>query len=295
MLDEFVDYLRSVRGLSDNTIRSYERDVAAYLEFLDDRDLSFDSASRDESRAYIAELSRSGHKASSINRSISALRSFYRCARISTDGTADPFDSVTLLKGASSLPEVLNHREIESILSEIGGESENFASIRDRALFELLYSTGCRVSEVTGINVVDVDHRRGTVLVHGKGSKDRLVFLGEASHSALYDYLPYREAKSAATEQALFLNQRGHRLTRGGITHIIRQRLKLQKHISPHTFRHSFATHVLDGGADIRTVQEMLGHASLSTTQVYTHLGIERLKTVYREAHPHGKRKRNQS
>ena len=168
---------------------------------------------------------------------------------------------------------------------------------RDRAVFEFLYSTGCRVAEATALGVRDIDFRQSHVRVRGKGGKERLVFLGQVAAEALKEYLQLRRDNvglSPHDADALFLNLRGGRLTTRGIRYILNryaQERGWTKPVTPHTFRHSFATHVLDAGADIRVVQELLGHASLSTTQVYTHVGLEKLRRVYRQAHPHAKRR----
>lgn len=278
--------------MSDHTVESYTRDVGRYFKFLGSR-TSLIEAGPDDARAYVAELTREGRKAATMNRAISAIRCFYRFQRITQRIDADPFESVHSLKRSGYLPDVLFESEVESMLHPFSDETEGFAATRDRALLELLYSTGCRVSEVVGLDVADLDLKRKTVLVHGKGGKDRLAFLGEPAVGALVDYLPHRGVRRAKDDaQALFLNARGQRLTRGGVAYVVGGRARgTNKHVTPHTFRHSFATHVLNGGADIRLVQEMLGHVSISTTQIYTHLGIERLKKVYRDAHPHGTRK----
>lgn len=300
MIELYLSYLERVRGVSTNTVRAYGRDLTSYLEFLKERGLAPEEVDLTIARSYIARLSKSGRQASSINRALSSIRGFYRFASSQGHFDADPFAAVRSLKTDRSLPDVLFEREISEILDVIAGEAEDFASVRDRALFETLYSTGCRVSEVVGLNITDVDVRRRTAIVHGKGNKDRVVFVGREAARAIGDYLPHRGTRSRAQTgsdaAALFLNVRGGRLTRQGVSHIVEKRLHeagVQKHITPHTFRHSFATHLLDGGADIRSVQEMLGHESLSTTQIYTHVGIERLKRVYRDAHPHGTRRGN--
>ncbi len=299
VVEDYITYLRSARGLSDHTVRAYRRDVENYLAFLSRRGTTPQSADSRTGRAYIAELSRTGRQPSSINRALSAIRGFHRFASTHGYFSSDPFTAVRSSKGGGKLPDVLFEREIEELLARIAPGDDGFAASRDRALMEMLYSTGCRVSEVVGMNVTDVDVKRHTVMVRGKGRKDRLVFVGKQATAALSDYLPHRAARSdraaAGTVSALFLNARGRRLTRQGASHIVERRLReagVQKHVTPHTFRHSFATHLLDNGADIRSVQEMLGHASLSSTQLYTHVGIERLKRVYRDAHPHGTRKR---
>ena len=167
---------------------------------------------------------------------------------------------------------------------------------RDSAILELLYSTGCRVSELSGIDMLDISLKDQSILIRGKGGKQRIVFMGISAINAVRAYLPYRSAtlQKEGVVKALIVNRKGGRLTRRGIADIIKRYVdysRLQKSVTPHTFRHSFATHLLDNGADIRSVQEMLGHSSLSTTQIYTHLGFDRLKKTYAKAHPHAKRR----
>jgi tyrosine recombinase XerC len=301
MIDEYLIYLRSVRSLSEHTVRAYGRDLEAFVAFLGERGVGVDQADSAVARSYLAHLSRSGMKNTSINRALSAIRGFYRYAASQGYFSIDPFASVHSMKKSGALPDVLFEREIEELLESVAPGESGFAATRDRALFEFLYSTGCRVSEAVGMQVTDFDAKKRTAVVHGKGRKDRLVFLGKKAAAAFVEYLPQRSARcdeSSNDPAALFLNRNGKRLTRQGVSHIIGKRLSAAattKHVTPHTFRHSFATHLLDGGADIRSVQEMLGHESLSTTQIYTHVGIERLKRVYRDAHPHGTRKRSEA
>jgi integrase/recombinase XerC/integrase/recombinase XerD len=223
---------------------------------------------------------------------LSALKGFY--LRLVIEGViqASPLNSIRSLKNSSHLPDFLFEEEVEEIL-DISGE--DFTSLRDKAILEMLYSTGCRVSELVDIRVQQIQKDR-PIMVRGKGDKDRLVFVGDSAYKSLLAYLPFREEKLKSLGKqdnpALFINQRGGGLTARGVAHILEKRLQgvaAEKRVSPHTFRHSFATHVLDRGADIRVVQELLGHSSLSTTQVYTHLGIGKLKEVYAQAHPHGK------
>jgi integrase/recombinase XerC/integrase/recombinase XerD len=226
-----------------------------------------------------------------VNRRLSALKGYYEWRRRRDPDTVNPFTDSRTVKKGRRLPAFLTHEEIEAFLDHTGSD---FAGIRDRTLFELLYSTGCRVAEICSLDVSDVLRRQ--VRVRGKGMKERLVFIGTKASVALEEYLSRRlehVADDPDSRRALILDLRGRRLTTRGVYYLVRRYAALTgmtKRISPHTFRHSFATHVLDEGADIRTVQEMLGHASLSTTQIYTHTGIERIKRIYRLSHPHAKR-----
>ena len=291
VLEEYVKYMRSVKGLSERSIDSYRSDIGSYLAFLEARGIEAVKAGTKTARSFVAFLTRSRKQPSSINRVISALRGFYRYLLNEELCSADPFDAVMTIKKQRKLPEVLFEEELEELLKN---EDLGFVPLRDRLIVEMLYSTGCRVSELIGVDLGDLDLKERTLLVRGKGSKERIVFLGQPSLKVLKAYLPYRGARvyrgDLDSEKALFLNMKGRRLTRRGVAEIVKKWALdrgVQKPVTPHTFRHSFATHVMDRGADIRVVQELLGHAKLSTTQVYTHLGIERLRNIYTGAHPH--------
>ncbi len=291
-IDEYCTYLRSVRALSDATIRSYRTDLGKLerwmrVEGVDEPDLDHRII-----RGFVAELSREGLASTTVNRILSAARGYFDY-RVRFGGiSANPLSSLSGLKRGPRLPGFLFESEIERLL-ELPGD--DFKGIRDRLILEMLYSTGCRVSELVGINIEDVDIRSGAILVRGKGGKERFVFLGSKAKQALREYLAIRSVRrrvkdSIDSSRALIWNLRGQRLTQRGVAMILEEYVResgILKRVSPHTFRHSFATHLLDHGADIRAVQEMLGHSSLSTTQVYTHVGIERLKRVYAGAHPH--------
>lgn len=290
-VDGYLQYLAEVRNLSAATVRSYRNDILHYLTYLERENMSLQEADIKTARGFISDLGFEGLSPRSVNRARSALRGLYRFLITSGEAESNPFESVRSLKTAKPLPAVLFEAEIGQILSMPGDDPKG---IRDRCILELLYSTGCRISEITGMNIRDISMKDKTVRVTGKGRKQRFVFLGGSAFMALQAYLQVRSAMVKRDQEdslrALLLNGRGERLTPRGIAWIIAayaERLESAKKIGPHTFRHSFATHLLDRGADIRIVQELLGHASLSTTQVYTHLGIDRLKRVYSRAHPH--------
>ncbi len=288
---DWLEHLRDVRRLSDSTIRSYRRDLASWSAFLGEQGLTDLDAGQSEARMFMARMSSRHMASATVNRRLSALKGYYEWRRRRIPGTVNPFLSSRTVKKGRRLPGYLTHEEIEVFLDSTGLD---FAGLRDKVLFELLYSTGCRVGEICSLNVVDVVRRQ--VRVRGKGDKERMVFIGSRAAEALDNYLPLRLEHSAEdpdSRQALILDLRGERLTSRGVYYLIRRYAAITgmaKKVTPHTFRHSFATHVLDEGADIRTVQELLGHASLSTTQIYTHTGIERIKQVYRLSHPHAKR-----
>ncbi|RKX90144.1 MAG: tyrosine recombinase [Spirochaetes bacterium] len=288
---DWLEHLRDVRRLSEATIRSYRRDLASWSAFLGEQGITDSDAGQSEARMFISRMSSRHMASATVNRRLSALKGYYEWRRRRIPGTVNPFFSTRTVKKGRRLPGYLTHEEIEVFLDSTGID---FAGLRDKFLFELLYSTGCRVGEICSLNVADVVRRQ--VRVRGKGDKERMVFIGSRAAEALDSYLPLRlehSAEDSDSRQALILDLRGERLTSRGVYYLIRRYAALTgmaKNVTPHTFRHSFATHVLDEGADIRTVQELLGHASLSTTQIYTHTGIERIKQVYRLSHPHAKR-----
>ncbi len=294
-LDRYLAYLSSVRNLSPSTIRAYRADLHAFFDWVSREGLAFEQLALRDARAYVAHLTRNNAAGTSVNRAVSALKGFFRHLVRVGARESSPFDGVRSQANRRRLPEFLFEEEMRRVL-EIDGSG--FVDLRDRMLLEVLYSAGVRISECVGINVTDLNLVRGSAVVHGKGRKDRTVFLGGPALTAVKEYLPMREAflrrKGAQQEQALLLNTRGGRLSARGAAEIVHKRVEraeTDKHVTPHTFRHSFATHVLEHGADIRVVQELLGHSSLSTTQIYTHMGLGALREIYALAHPHGTRR----
>jgi integrase/recombinase XerC/integrase/recombinase XerD len=289
---DYLAYLERVRKLASATVNAYRSDLEDFTAWLSQEGGEAEPVDRETVRAYISSLSRNGAAVASINRRLSALKGLFRyLLRFGFIETA-PTDGVPSLKRSGELPDVLFENEMARLL-DISGD--DFTSVRDKFILELLYSTGCRITEAVSINVEDLDRQKRSVRVRGKGGKDRRVFLGSSARAALADYVPYREARlrdrGKQSSGALIINHNGDRITQRGVADIIERRAReqgLDSRISPHTFRHSFATHLLDHGADIRVVQELLGHSSLSTTQVYTHVGLSRLKNIYESAHPHG-------
>jgi len=297
VLEQYFQYLEHVRHLSANTLRSYRRDLELYFTFLESRSWQPESADAGKARAFVGFLSRRGLSSRSINRVLSAVRGYYRFHDRVGGKAGNPFSSVKCLKTESNLPAFLFEEEIEQLFE---GQPEDFWQLRDLLILELLYSTGCRVSELASVNLTDLDLKEAVLRVLGKGGKERLVFIGSKASQRLREYLSLQKSQGLSKvdgHKALLINRRGNRLSVRGIQLIVDRLLSssgLIKPASPHTFRHSFATHILQEGADIRVVQELLGHASLSTTQVYTHLDMERLRRVYRSAHPHARVKDKQ-
>jgi integrase/recombinase XerC/integrase/recombinase XerD len=288
----YLEYIASARTLSPRTLEGYGRELSRFADFIEREGLAWRCLRAQEVRLFLGDLLREGLAESSVNRALSAVKGFYAYCRRFELVESEPFSSVRGMKKRRRLPEVLSQDEVEKLLALPG---EDFFGLRDRALMELLYSSGCRVAEAAGLNAAD--YRGGESLrVMGKGARERYLFLGQAARAALNAYLPLREARlrrqGRAEERALLVNAAGGRLSQRGIAYLLEgyvQRSGVQKGVSPHTFRHSFATHLLDRGADIRVVQELLGHSQVSTTQIYTHVGIERLKEVYAKAHPHAR------
>lgn len=306
LMKKFLEYSGHIKTLSKATVEAYRRDLEDFFSYLETAGLGLDEIDDRNARGYIAGLVGKGAAKSTVNRHMSVVRSFYGYLIRHEGFESNPFTLVKSLKQGRKLPEFLFEHEVDDFLScdagapdERDGKRDDFAEARDAAIFELLYTTGCRVSELVSINLADIDFKAKTILVSGKGGKERLVYFGSASEQSLKAYLPLKTARAAKDDRdaqlALFLNARGKRITARGVSLVVKKRAGsagLVKNVSPHTFRHSFATHLVNRGADIRVVQELLGHANLSTTQIYTHMGLARLKRIYNQAHPHGKRRR---
>ena len=293
----FIDHLRIERGLSENSLLSYGRDLRYFLEFLQEKKLEVKDLTASILSQFEVWLKDRSLAVSSINRTNSAVKSFLiYCAREYELNL--PTGEITSHKVARKLPKALTIEEITSLIESAKSLSES-NSLRDVALLELLYSTGGRVSEIIGINVNDLAKVESdneviqTIKLRGKGAKDRIVPIGSFALSALDNYLvrvrPGLVAKNIKSESALFLNSRGGRLSRQSAWTIVLEAAKssgLEGKVSPHVFRHSYATHLLDGGADIRVVQELLGHSSVTTTQIYTLVTIDKIRQSYSSAHP---------
>jgi integrase/recombinase XerD len=292
MLD-FLAHLEFERGLARNTLTAYRSDLLQYGTFLAKRHRGATEAERTDVADFLADLATgNGHPACSpatINRKAACLRSFYRHLRREELVDDDPTAALTPPSKSRKLPRVLAYAEVKRLLDSVGGGDA--ISLRDRALLEVMYGCGLRASEAVGLDVNDVDLRRGFVRPHGKGNKERTVPLGREAAAAVKRYLRAGrpELIGSRPRSKLFVNFRGGPLTRQGLYKIIRRHAKevgLEGKMSPHTLRHSFATHLLSGGCDLRSVQEMLGHSDVATTQLYTHLSGERIKEVYFKAHP---------
>jgi len=288
--DAFLRELAAARGASPHTLRAYAKDLDELVRFLEERGTEDPRAVAPRTlRALLMELDGRGLARSSVQRKLSAVRSFF--AHLLRGGWIDVHPATGLRQGRATrrLPGALEPGEVERLLGAVDPDTP--AGRRDRALLEVMYSAGTRAAETVGLDRADLDLGRGVARVRGKGRKERLAPLGPFAVEALSAYLadPARPAPRPQAANAVFLNPRGGRLTTRSLGRIVQRAVErggLRRHATPHTLRHSFATHLLDRGADLRAVQELLGHAHLVTTQIYTHVSIERLREIYERAHP---------
>jgi integrase/recombinase XerD len=291
---DFLAYLELERGLSRNTLGAYRTDLSQYGEYLSAHHLDALAARPADVADFLAELAtgsadRPACSSSTIHRKAACLRSFYKHLRRDELIGDDPTAALSAPRRSKKLPQVLNYAEVQKLLAAPKGSEPTV--LRDRALLEVMYACGLRASETIGLELGDVDIREGFLRARGKGSKERLVPLGRQAILAINSYLRGGRRKLVGDrhEPKMFVNFRGGPLTRQGLYKIVQRHARdagLSGKMSPHTLRHSFATHLLAGGCDLRAVQEMLGHADISTTQMYTHLSGEHLKQVYFSAHP---------
>lgn len=282
-IDRFIDFLTAEQGVSLHTLRAYSRDLDEFSSFLDMKPKDIDYL---DIRSYIASLHHRKLKKSSISRKLAAVRSFFKYLHREGYVKKNPAKLVSSPKVPKTLPRFLDIDETFSLMDT--PEGDTFRPTRDKAMLELLYSSGLRVSELTSLDVVDLDMKESIVRVKGKGRKERIVPIGSKAMEALQNYLPERISLKKKSP-ALFLNNRGGRLTQRSVRRILvnySRMINLKGDVGPHTLRHTFATHLLHEGADLRSIQELLGHSSLSTTQKYTHVDIRHLTEVYDKAHP---------
>jgi integrase/recombinase XerD len=293
LVDGFLSHLRVEVGASPQTIRAYSSDLARYLEWCEREACDPLHPTSSALRRYVGELDRARYSRRTIARRLSAVRSFFAWLQIEGRTTIDPVSVIASPKLPARLPRVVATDLLEALLD--APDATTASGIRDRAILELLYASGARVSEVCSLDVADVDGRQGQVTLVGKGDKQRIVPLHAQAVRRITDYLRdgrpvhVRAAAGKAATDALFLNRLGTRMSDGAIRRMMKRHLEAvggPANISPHSLRHTFATHLLEGGADLRTVQELLGHVALSTTQVYTHVSVKRLRDVHRDTHP---------
>lgn len=291
-LKDFIHFLIVEKGLAKNTIVSYERDLKSYISYLNtvEKIHLLNDVQRVHIVHFLGFLKEQGKSSKTLARHIASLRAFHQFLLRDKVTDHDPSVHIETPKMERSLPKVLNLQEVETLLDS--PKQNDHYGIRDKAMLEILYATGIRVSELIGLDLGDVHLTMGFVRCIGKGNKERIIPIGKTAANALKHYLekgrPFFVNKKQR-EEALFLNHHGMRLTRQGFWKILKRlaaEAGIQKELTPHTLRHSFATHLLENGADLRAVQEMLGHADISTTQIYTHVTKTRLKDVYSKFHP---------
>jgi len=292
LLGDFLDHLAVERDLSENTIAAYRHDLSRFLDHLAAAGIEPPAAGKEHVEAWIKALRSSGLASRSIVRALSAVRSFYRFLRVEGICTHDPAARVERPKLWKKLPVVLDFFEVEELLA--GPDLSSDLGLRDRAMLETAYAAGLRVSELLSLTIPDLDRQAGLLRIIGKGRKERLVPIGQVALDYIGRYLDgprQRLRRPGQTTDVVFLNVRGGSLSRMGFWKIMRKYIEkagITKECTPHTLRHSFATHLLEGGADLRAVQEMLGHADISTTQIYTRVDRSFLKEVHRTFHPRG-------
>ncbi|TWT59318.1 tyrosine recombinase XerC [Rubinisphaera italica] len=294
--DGFLRYLRVERNASELTRKSYAEDFASFLDYCQDRLGSVPRPAEADIpclRGYLTYLHECGYQRTTIARRLACLRSLFRYCCREQMCSSNPAKALRTPRVGRKLPHYLNSREVAALLE--APPANEAAGLRDRAILETLYTAGLRVAELVSLNIGDWDRDANIIRVRGKGKKERIAPIGSYADKALSRWLDVREngpRSTADDQQALFLNKFGCRLTTRSIGRMIEKYLKqtgLSDKTSPHTLRHSFATHLLDGGADLRSVQELLGHKSLTTTQIYTHVSAARLRDTYEKAHPHAK------
>lgn len=294
LIEKFIEYLEYEKGYSKKTIISYENDLELFNNYLKENKITnIKSIDYNTIRKYLGYLHDNKYEASSVSRKISALRSFFKYNIKEKNITNNPMTLISNPKKEKKLPKYLNYEEIEKLLNSI--EMDKKEGIQERLIIELLYSTGIRVSELVNIKIKDIKIKENQINILGKGNKERIVLFGEKAKEIIKLYLnAYKEDfQGNISNQYLLINKKGKQLTTNKIELIVKDVLRksaLKLNISPHTLRHTFATHMLDSGADLKSVQELLGHENLKTTAIYTHISNERLKQVFLNSHPRAKK-----
>jgi tyrosine recombinase XerC len=283
-LDKFINYLKVEKNASIHTIKNYTIDLDAFASFFHDRDIS--AIDHLALRRYLAEMRSKNYSKRTVARKLASIRSFFRFLFREGHIKSNPATAVSSPKLDKKLPKFLDVNKVAKVITK--PDTATYPGLRDRAILETLYSTGIRVSELVGLDLDSVDFIGGVIKVFGKGAKERVVPIGDEALNAIRKYND-KKPKKDSSKDAVFLNNRGGRLTDRSVRRVLDKYIvqcAIEEKISPHSLRHSFATHLLDRGADLRSVQELLGHMNLSTTQVYTHVTMDRLKSVYDKAHP---------
>lgn len=289
LLEKYFNFLTTVKKASKNTLVSYKRDITRYVEFLNDKSVMLQAATGTVILDYLMDMEKSGKSASTVSRSLASIRSLYKFLRNENEIASDPTDRLHSLKAEKRLPEILTSEEVERLLTRPDRRTDK--GMRDKAMLELLYATGIRVTEMIELEIDDVDINIGYVNCRS-GEKLRVIPIYSIARQAVKEYIEKSRGallKENREEKALFVNCNGNKMTRQGFWKIIKQyaaEAKIAKDITPHTLRHSFATHLLENGADLKSIQEMLGHTDISSTQIYARIVKNKLKDVYKNTHP---------
>lgn len=288
LVDNFLDFLQKDKKLSDNTLQSYNRDIKLYCNYLDAHNMDVVKANEEELSTYLDSLKENGKAVSTVSRNLASLRSFYQYLHRTKVIPDDPTLNLESPKIERKLPKVLSSEQVELLLEQ--PKCVDLKGYRDKAMLELVYATGIRVTELISLNMSDIDLENGYIKCIGK-NKERVIPIGSLAVNALKEYVDKSRSILLKDEndQALFVNVNGHRLTRQGFWKIIKQyktQANIDVDITPHTLRHSFAVHLLENGAELRAIQEMLGHSDISSTQVYAQIEQNRIKDVYMKSHP---------
>lgn len=288
LVENFLDFLQKDKKLSDNTLESYNRDIKLYCNYLDAHNIDAVKTSEGDLNAYLTSLKENGKAVSTVSRNLASLRSFYQYLYKTKVISEDPTVNLESPKIERKLPKVLTSEQVELLLEQ--PKCVDLKGYRDKAMLELVYATGIRVTELISLNINDINLENGYIKCVGK-TKERIIPIGSLAVNALKDYMEKSRNVLLKDEndQALFVNVNGHRLTRQGFWKIIKQyktQANIDVDITPHTLRHSFAVHLLENGAELRAIQEMLGHSDISSTQMYAQIGQNRIKDVYMKSHP---------
>lgn len=297
IIDNYIKYLKNIRNMSEKTIISYQKDILEFNNFLIERDIDFYSMKQEVALEYVKFLNKKNLSKSTISRKISSQRGFIKYCRKHNILTNDIFSSISQRRGERKLPTFLSEEEIVALLSI---EITDFNSLRNKVLYCLLYDTGMRISEALNLSIRDIDLNKNNFIIFGKGNKERIVFFTDRTKNLLKEYIDEktkiqieRKIKEKSIRDKLFVTNLGKPLSISSVESIFdKQRVEFgwQKNFTPHVLRHTYATHLLNNGASIRMVQQMLGHSSLSTTQIYTHVSQKKMRDVYLKAHPHGRK-----
>lgn len=288
LINQFAQYLRVERGLSENTVKAYRRDLQNFMVFLENKE-SISEAAHLDIAEYLAHLRKEKLSSSTVDRKTDSLRSFYRFLVSEHLIPSDPTRLIESARSWSKLPGVLSIEEVKTLLEQ--PDTSKPLGMRDRVLLEIMYAAGLRVSELVELKITDLNTDLGYLRCLGKGNKERVVPVGSKALEVIKEFLSSGRPKLNPKDEYMLVNYRGEQLTRDGVRRIIQNLAKsanIQKKVTPHTLRHCFATHLLERGADLRSLQEMLGHADISTTQIYTHVNSKMLKEVHQKFHPRG-------